>query len=241
MLPAREIDVSTDVDANICDAEAARLLPWFVNGRLSAADVERVTQHLERCDVCRTDLAEQRALRATLKAAGSVEYAPQAGLAKTLARIDELTRESAPGPEGARAGRDAERRRRRFGATQWLTAAVIVQAVGLGAIGGSFVVHQADDRGLARYETRSLPAPVANGPRIRAVLSEAMTIRQLKTLLAAQKLLIVSGPTEAGVFTFGAMDATPAHERLEAPLAGLRADPNVLFAEPVPGDGAPSR
>jgi len=241
MLPVRESVVSTDVDGSICDAEAARLLPWFVNGRLSAADVERVTQHLEHCRICRADLAEQRALRAALKAGSSVEYAPQAGLAKTLARIDELTREPAPAHEDARAGRDAERRRRRFGATQWLTAAVIVQAIGLGAIGGSFLVRQAGDRNQAPYETLSSPMPVANGPRIRAVLAEAMTIGQLKSLLAAQKLLIVSGPTEAGVFTFGAMDAAANRDRPDAPLAGLRADPNVLFAEPVRGDGAPLR
>ncbi len=241
MLPVREIAVSIDVDGNICDAEAARLLPWYVNGRLSAADAERVTQHLERCETCRADLAEQRALRAALKAGSSVEYAPQAGLAKTLARIDELTRESAAGPESSRAERDPERRRRRFGVTQWLTAAVIVQAIGLGAIGGSFVVRQAGDRGLARYETLSSPAPVASGPRIRAVLSEAMTVGQLKALLAAHRLLIISGPTEAGVFTFGAIDAAPGHGRLDASLAGLRADPNVLFAEPVAADGVPSR
>jgi hypothetical protein len=237
----REIAVSINFEGSICDAEAARLLPWFVSGRLAAVDAERVTQHLEHCEICRADLVEQRTLRATLKAGGSVEYAPQAGLAKTLARIDELTREAAPGREFSRAEPHVERRRRRFGATQWLTAAVIVQAVGLGAIGGSFLVHQAGDRGVARYETLSSPAPVANGPRIRAVLAEAMTVGQLKTLLAAQKLLIVSGPTEAGVFTFGAIDAMPSHGRLEAPLAGLRADPNVLFAEPVLGDGVRSQ
>ena len=239
MLPAREIAVRIDVDGSICDAEAARLLPWFVNGRLSAADVERVTQHLEHCEICRADLAEQRTLRAALKAGGSVEYAPQAGLAKTLARIDELTRESAPGPEDSTAERGPDRRR--FGAMQWLTAAVVVQALGLGVIGGSFLVHQAGDRNFARYETLSTPAPVAAGPRIRAVLSDAMTVGQLKALLAAQKLLIVSGPTEAGVFTFGTTDATPNRDRLQAPLAGLRADPSVLFAEPLPVGGEPPR
>ena len=241
MLPVRETAVSIDADGIICEAEAARLLPWFVNGRLSAADAERVTQHLEHCEICRADLVEQRALRATLKAGSSVEYAPQAGLAKTLARIDELTREAAPGREQPRAERDLGNRRRRFGAMQWLTAAVVVQAIGLGAIGGSFLVHQADDRSLARYATLSSPAPVANGPRIRAVLSEAMTVGQLKALLAAHRLSIISGPTEAGVFTFGAFDTLPGRDRSETPLAGLRADPNVLFAEPVVADGASQR
>jgi hypothetical protein len=131
--------------------------------------------------------------------------------------------------------------RRRFGATQWLTAAVVVQAIGLGAIGGSFLARPAGERVQAGYETRSTPAPPANGARIRAVFAEAMTVGELKTLLATQHLLIVAGPTEAGVFTLGGTDAASGPERWEAALAGLRADPHVLFAEPLPGDGVPPR
>ena len=69
-----------------CEEEAARLLPWYVAGRLDAADAERVTRHLERCAICRDDLAHERTLRALLKSESGVEYAPQPGLAKTLAR-----------------------------------------------------------------------------------------------------------------------------------------------------------
>ena len=112
-----------DIDSHICEAEPARLLPWFVSGRLSAADSERVTQHLEHCEICRRDVAEQRALRATLRVSDSVEYAPQAGLAKTLARIDELTREPLAGITHLAGERERAVPRRRFSATQWLAAA----------------------------------------------------------------------------------------------------------------------
>jgi hypothetical protein len=67
-----------------------------------------------------------------------------------------------------------------------------------------------------------------------------MKIGELKQLLAAQHLLIVAGPTDAGVFTLGVTDAAVDQERLEALLAGLRADPQVLFAEPATRDGAQS-
>jgi anti-sigma factor RsiW len=232
--------VTIDVDDRICDAEAARLLPWFVNGRLSAADAERVTQHLERCDICRADLAEQRGLRAVLRTVGSVEYAPQAGLAKTLSRIDELARDPAPAAEDRGTGFAPDTRRRRFGATQWLAAAVVVQAVGLGAIGGAALVRHTGQAGTAGYETLSTPVPVAAVGRIRAVFAESMTVGELKALLAAQHLLIVAGPSDAGVFTLGAAAASGL-ERLDAPLAGLRAEPRVLFAEPVAGAGAAPR
>jgi len=233
--------VSIDVAGQVCDAEAARLLPWFVSGRLSATDADRVAQHLERCEVCRADLAEQRMLRTAMRAGSQVEYAPQAGLAKTLARIDELTREPATGALETRTERDHGARRRWFGATQWLTAAVVVQAIGLGAIGGSFLARQGGGRTPAAYQTLSAPAPLANGARIRAVFAESMTIAQLKALLAAQHLAIVAGPTEAGVFTLGSSDAGASGGGPEAPLAALRADPHVLFAEPLAGDRGPPR
>ena len=229
--------MSTDIECAACDSEAARLLPWFVTESLSAADTERVTRHLENCRTCRADLAHERTLRAALKADGPVEYAPQAGLAKTLARIDELTRE-APSPLGEVAtDRQIAPLRRRFTATQWLAAAAIVQAVGLGVLGGSVLTRPAGERVGARYETLSSLAPVANGARIRVVFTRSMTIVELTVLLGTHGLLILAGPSDAGVFTLGATDATFDRGRLDALLAGLRADPHVLFAEPAVNDG----
>src|SRR5579862_6762577 len=73
-----------------CDDETVRLLPWYVTARLNAEDTQRVTRHLERCAMCREDVTQQRALRALLKSDSALQYAPQPGLAKTLARISEL-------------------------------------------------------------------------------------------------------------------------------------------------------
>ena len=233
--------MSIDIESAACDSEAARLLPWFVTGSLAAADAERVAQHLEHCRICAADLVRERTVRATLKADGSVEYAPQAGLAKTLARIDELTRES-PSPTGEFAtSREAAPLRRRFTATQWLAAAAIVQAVGLGVLGGSVLSRPAGERVGARYETLSQPAPAANGARIRVVFTRSMTIGELTALLGTQRLLIIAGPSDAGVFTLGATDTTLERGRLDALLAGLRADPHVLFAEPAVNDGVAAR
>ncbi len=228
--------MSVELEGVVCDSEAARLLPWFVTGSLSAADGERVSRHLEGCEVCRGDATHERALRAMLKDDGPIEYAPQAGLAKTLARIDELTREAPPAPAGV-AGDDAgPPARRKLTATRWLAAAVIVQAIGLGLLGGSLLGRPATDR--ARYETLSSPVPAANGARIRAVFARPMTVGDLQTLLASHRLQIVAGPSAAGVFTLGAIGATPDRDGLDALLASVRSDPLVLFAEPASGETA---
>ena len=229
--------MSVDLEGSACDSEAARLLPWFVNGTVSAADGERVARHLEHCQICRSDLDHERALRAALKDGGAVEYAPQAGLARTLARIDELTRETPAAAEAARA-RAARPARRRITATQWLTAAVVVQAIGIGLLGSSLLARQPGDRAAPGYETLSSATPVASGPRIRAVFTPAMKIGELRMLLGAQRLVVVAGPSEAGVFTLGSLGPAADRGRLEAMLTGLRANPGVLFAEPASDDAA---
>jgi len=227
-----------DMPAAACDSEAARLLPWHLTGRLAAADAARVAQHLGQCATCRADYESQRALRERLRDDGPLEYAPQAGLAATLARIDELGRElAAPArasssPAGvelpAPARRAARLRAAHWRAPQWLAAAVVVQAIGLGVLGS--LLH-ARGTATAGYETLSTPVADAPGGQLRAVFAADMTLGQLADLLSARGLQVVSGPTEAGVYTLGLGPAS--HAAVGTALRALRADPRVRFAEPT--------
>jgi len=227
-----------------CDSEAARLLPWHLTDRLGASDVARVTQHLAQCATCRADLEAQRTVRQQLRDDGPVEYAPQAGLAATLARIDELGRELDPAPGSAvaaspvAAGDSAAHRGTRWHAPQWLAAAVVVQAVGLGLLGWLLLGRGPSQPPVAAYETLSTPAAAAPGGALRAVFSADLTLGQLGDLLGARGLQVVSGPTEAGVYTLGFRHAqgtgvTP--EAVGATLRALRADARVRFAEATAG------
>ena len=227
----------SDLEGTGCEAEAARLLSWFATGRLPAADAERVSRHLEHCAICRADLEHERAVRSALRAEERVEYAPQAGLAKTLARIDELTRDTPRVPEPSRAG---VRKLRRSAVTPWLAAAVIVQAIGLGVIGSALLSRNAADRGEARYATLSTTASAPSGPRIRAVFDPSTTLAELETLLGGERLLIVDGPSTAGAFTLVVAGAA-ARDDLGSVLTRLRADRHVRFAEPAVNDGVPPR
>ncbi len=226
-----------DLEGGACEAEAARLLPWFVTGRLTAGDHERVARHLEHCALCRADLEHEQSLRTRLRSEGAIEYAPQAGLNKVLARINELAREAPTGPVPASAGRTA----RRFGTARWLTAAVVVQAIGLGVLGSVLFDRTRAEQALPRYETLSMPPAQAHGARLRAVFDPAMPLGELETLLAAHRLLIVDGPTDAGALTLAVADALPDAGALRSLLAALRADRRVLFAEPALEPGAARR
>jgi anti-sigma factor RsiW len=224
------IDCSTDRQ---CDDEAARLLPWYVNERLNAEDTRRVTRHLERCAICRDDMTRERALRALLKSDSALEYAPQPGLAKTLARIAELDREAPPAPSTERR---TPQRPRRFGAVHWLAAAALVQAFALGAMGTALLHHSAQLQ-EPRYTTMSsATAPVAPGSRIRVVFSPSMSLGALQALLAEYALTIVRGPSDAGTYTLAFTDSRAAAQRLNPIIAALRRDPHVMFAEPAVRD-----
>jgi len=221
-------DRSTDRQ---CDDEAARLLPWYVTERLNAEDTQRVTRHLQRCQICRDDMTRERALRALLKSDSALEYAPQPGLAKTLARIGELEREAPLAPS---AERRIPLRARRFGAVHWLAAAALVQAFALGAMGTALLHHSAQLQQEPRYTTMSsAAAPVAPGSRIRVVFSPSMSLGALQALLAQYALTLVRGPSDAGTYTLAFTDSRAAAQRLNPTVAALRRDTRVMLAEPA--------
>src|SRR5690348_2577027 len=63
-----------------------QLLPWYINGRLSAAEREQVDEHLAGCPACRAELDVERlwsAAPASLPSAAAVE----AGWARMQARL----------------------------------------------------------------------------------------------------------------------------------------------------------
>lgn len=215
-----------------CDDEAARLLPWYVTARLNAEDTQRVACHLERCAICRDDLTQERSLRALLKSASSLDYAPQPGLAKTLERLGELEREAPLAAPSA--VRRAPVRAHRFGAVHWIAAAALVEAVALGAMGTSLLHHSARVEQEPRYTTMSsASAPVAPGSRIRVVFSSRMSLAALQSLLAQYGLTLVRGPSDAGAYTLAFTDSRAAAQRLNPTVAALRRDARVTFAEPA--------
>jgi hypothetical protein len=72
---------------------------------------------------------------------------------------------------------------------------------------------------------------------IRAVFAPEVTVEQLKALLGEAKMRIVSGPTEAGVYSLAATSDQPVVES----LAVLRKHPDVRFAEATANTPEPSR
>jgi len=215
-----------------CADEVAQLLPWFVNGTLSDEDARRVDAHLERCEACRMDAADQGRMLELLRAPEQVEYSPQAGLRKLLSRLDKFERADQAAPSAAVVTKAGWRSA--GNSVRWLAAAVVIQGVALSTIAGVELLHQPSFERAAAYKT--LTSVRVEAASLRVAFVPTTTLAELQDLLRANQLVALAGPSDAGIFTLG-LDPSAAGEQAQAVvLARLRADPRVRFAEPLAPD-----
>jgi anti-sigma factor RsiW len=214
-----------------------QLLPWFVTGRLSANDAQRVERHLEECNACRTELEDQRALYLHVRRDEPLLLAPQSSLQKMMARIDASmpaidpiddeppsrpTAEQAPTPRSHR----------------WLAIAAAVQALAIAALLTVVVRQSADDITAPRFSTLSAPEPAQrDGAVFRVVFKPDTPAAQIQTLLHSIRAQVIAGPTEAGVYTLQLLGAP--HTDTAQRLSQVRADGSVIFAEQVAAERLP--
>jgi hypothetical protein len=202
--------------------ESWDLLPWFVNGRLRECDRQRVDAHVRACGDCQIELMEQRLIRQVMAADSSVAQMPTVGLNKLRQRIDRFdpatSGSSAPPPTGSarRLGRPAR------------VASIIGAAAALACL-GAFLWQMPTHGGIGAYYTVTTVTPQRGDAVIRAVFAPALTLTELQGLLDDAHMRIVSGPTEAGVYSL----AMTGSQSIEWSLRRLRAHDTVRFAEAV--------
>lgn len=196
--------------------EVSGLLPWYVNGTIAEGERPRVEDHLRACASCREDLVHEQRLYEAMRVARGVEYMPVASLKKLTARLDELGSSAGTAP------------RSRHGTTpgrvpwRWLAAASVVIAVAGLSLGTVWLrSHEAN------YHTVTVTEARPSEEVIRAVFAPSITLEELQSILDEAQLRIVSGPTEAGVYSLASTSSRPA----SASLGILRAHTTVRFAE----------
>ena len=206
------------------------LLPWLVTGRLSDAERGRMEAHLQACSACRDECTIQRQIHTVVAADASVEQMPTAGLNKLRRRLDDAVEsESPPHPADTpmrRASHRIRASRLRAGA---IAASLIVFAIGVGIPAAHYWRGATRQGEAAPYYTVTTAASQHPDAVIRAVFSPTLTVSELQALLAEAHLTVVSGPTDAGVYSL-AMSGT---QSLDWSLQRLRARDVVRFAEPV--------
>jgi anti-sigma factor RsiW len=208
--------------------EVFALLPWYVNATLEEADRQRVEAHLGNCTICREDLAAQQRICEAIEAQPALDYMPVASLKRLQARLDAQA-ESAVAPAPPQ-----EQATNRMPWRGWMAASVAAMAVAVALFAADRWVLEA--RLQPKYHTVTSSVPRPQGEVIRAVFSPTITLVELQTILDEAQLRIVSGPTEAGVYSLASNSTLTVH----ASLALLRQHSTVRFAEgtvPEPESG----
>jgi anti-sigma factor RsiW len=214
------------------------LLPWYVNGSLSQRERERIETHLAVCRLCREEERTSRRTAEMVKGAGEVAPTPHpVQLQRVLARIDEAEREA---PAHGVWRRLAAPFRALIDATpRPLRGALVAQVAVILMLVGVLVWPELrpsarSSQPPAVYRTLSDPgAPPAPSLRLRVMFSPKATERQIRGLLLGLRGEITSGPSPLGVYT---LSVPAVGESLQAVLARLRSEPQVMLAEPVVGE-----
>lgn len=200
-------------------------LPWLVAGSASAEDAAQAWQHLGECEECRAELAFHQRLHAGLQAQGPSPHElpdPGPGLQRLMARLEVADAAPAAGAAEASPAPAATPW------TRWLVAAVMVQAVGLGAAGLVLLENSRE----GDYRTLSQAAGPARAATLRLVPAPGMDFGALRGLLAQTRMELVEVGNDGGSLGLAPQDGMPATSAAALPV--LRNSAQVMLAEPVP-------
>jgi anti-sigma factor RsiW len=207
--------------------EVFELFPWYLNGTIAETERQKVDEHVSVCATCRDQLARERDIYRAMSAESSLEYIP-ASFSRLQARLDALSVEKSAAP-AVRQSANQHGIPRRRGAMPWQRiAAASLAFLVLGVLSLVSADRWAQIRTLPSvYRTVTTSAPRAPDEVIRAVFSPGITLAELQAILDEAQLRIISGPTEAGVYSLAANSTRP----VTVSLSLLRRHASVRFAE----------
>jgi hypothetical protein len=221
--------------------EISALIPWYVNGSIGEFDRQRVDAHLLLCAGCRDDLAHDRRVYEAMTAETAVEYMPAASLKRLQARLDAIDVAADADADAEVSAEVPATDERRGGSMPWqglMAASVAVMAVALSVLATERWLQFRAHATQPNYYTVTSPVTRVPDEVIRAVFAPTITLVELQAILDEAQLRIISGPTEAGVYSLAANSRRP----VSSSLALLRAHAMVRFAEstqPSIGPGHP--
>lgn len=212
------------------------LLPWVANERVAARDLGWIEAHLQTCRECRLELEAQRRLRDAIRAEEPIVLAPQASFQKLMQRIDaaEEARDDAVDRDATVPPvRTSPTKKRAARVPRWLAIAACVQAVAIAALLGTIAWQSQQVMTAPRFSTLTTPSSAPEGPVIRIVFRDNVTVAEINALLHSLDANIVAGPSSAGVYTLQLDRSDARGTQVERIAAKLREDERVIFSEPA--------
>jgi hypothetical protein len=198
---------------------AWEVMPWVLQDTVTQSQRDWFDHHLEHCESCRAEFAQQTRLQRAMALPSDIAVDADAGLQRLLGRLDT--------PPAQQENKPIPQTRSGHWLTRALVAAVLLQAIGLGALGVKLGWTSQD----ASYRTLSqTPAVAAPSGAIHVVPDASMTLADWDALLHALQLQVVGGPNDVGAYTVAPINATSQSHNV---LQQLRASRGVRLAEPV--------
>ncbi len=196
------------------DEDLDLLLPWYVNGTLSAEERQAVEAYLETSAHARDEVALLSAMRQQVKEE-SIENSPgELGL-KRLRREISLSEQQAPAPGETGKVVSISSWWRPLAVAACLAVVIQAGVIVTGGPGGDV-----DPAGFLR------PAD------LQVTFAPTATEQQIREVLQAAGTSIASGPSALGIYDLRLLDAESGSAEVEAALAALRARGDVVtFAE----------
>ena len=195
-------------------ARAWEAMPWVLQDNAPDAQKDWLMAHLAQCEACSAEFAQQTRLRLAVSLPSDVPLHVDSGLARLMTRLDTLDAEPSS-PTSRRAN----------WAFKALAAAVLIQALGIGALGTRLLSDRAPP-----YQTLSTAAPAAVAGAIRVVPDPGMKLADWNKLLHSLDLKVVSGPNAVGAYTVAPTGSAAGSAQS---LQQLRASAGIRLAEPV--------
>lgn len=212
---------------------AELVIPWLANGSLSADAESPVRQHIASCPECSADYEEQMRVCQAMRTEGPLVFAAESSYQKLLTRIQKTDTGREPPEATELAPPETTYATRASPVVRWLAAAVILQAFAIGV--GAWIWHSSGATvSGARYVTLTSESPSYNsGPRVRVLFRTDLTVGALQTVLQGAGAHIIDGPADGNVYTLGFAPPPDSPAALEKRITALRANPAILFAQPV--------
>jgi hypothetical protein len=231
------------------------LLPWLANGRLSPVERELAQEHVQRCNECQRELALQQLTCDALTEPDRVTYAPGPSFRKLMDRINDDSRisDGEASKASLRDRRSADRSSRQTALTRlrrvslWRPPGLAWAASFLLLFGITGMMFTAYRWSAPVYHTRSDDASVVTPNVLHIALDRSLPIGEVEELLHTGGARIVEGPGNTGILGVtpvgviaGQTTETSANKQLRALSARLRADPRVLWVQPLADEGTPA-
>jgi hypothetical protein len=229
------IDSEQQQDKYRNHAQVWELLPWYVNGSLSAEEKQQISEHTTVCLICRKELGLQSALRDSVKNHELDEVMVAASFDRLSAKLH-TQGENSPIPfqdpqsclaksGGKLAGPLGLWLQRQF-KPGYLVAAMVVLAVAviLPGVTSELLPGNQTFRTLSSALTESaVPAD------LRLIFADGVSTSERDAILELAGLRIVSGPDDRGLYLVNANNDSA--DVLESTLTQLHDNENILFAE----------